>query len=76
MEPATSPDPRKKAFPGLCLPDNETKAKQLLDEGNIKVATDAISEVFFFLSNNYKKMWSRGIPVSFIGRTSRFYSMI
>ncbi len=45
VEPATPPDPRKEAFPGLCLPDNQPKAELLLDEGNMKVATDAINEV-------------------------------
>ncbi len=41
------PDPKREAFPGLCLPDNQSEVQQLLkpNEGDVQVAKDALSEV-------------------------------
>ncbi|XP_064401685.1 ATP-dependent RNA helicase DHX8-like isoform X2 [Halichondria panicea] len=46
-EPDMPPDPKREAFPGLCLPDNQSEVQQLLkpNEGDVQVAKDALSEL-------------------------------
>ncbi len=46
-EPDMPPDPKREAFPGLCLPDNQSEVQQLLQpkEGDVQVAKDALNEV-------------------------------
>ena len=37
---------KRELYPGLCLPDNPEKVRNLLDPGDVKIAKAAMDEVF------------------------------